>query len=60
MSHTRRKQRHKFDDEQYSGRAGKHAKHTNNHKFHGIPYTSIIINEKNLDLSDERVESDDK
>lgn len=37
MGNTYRKQTHKFDDEQYSGRSGRHAKHTNNHKWNGIP-----------------------
>ena len=37
MSHTHRNQRHKFDDEQTSGRSVRHAHHTNNHKHHGIP-----------------------
>ena len=46
MSHTHRNQRHKFDDEQTSGRSVRHANHVNNHKFHGIPV--IGDNDKNI------------
>lgn len=37
MSHTHRSQKHKFDDEQTSGRRTKRSHHSNNHKHHGIP-----------------------
>ena len=59
MGNTYRKQSHKFDDEQYSGRSGKHAKHTNNHKFNGIPITNIWVDEAQyLELSEDDVDSD--
>lgn len=41
MGNTYKKQSHRFDDEQNSGRSGKHSNHKNNHKFNGIP----IVNE---------------
>jgi hypothetical protein len=55
MSNTYKKQSHKFDDEPYSGRSGKHSNHKNNHKFNGIP----IVNESEIedDLLEMDVES---
>lgn len=36
MSHTYRKHNTRFDDDFYSGRSGKHTKHSNNRKSHGM------------------------
>lgn len=59
MGHTYKRPQHKFDDEQYSGRKGKHAKHTNNHKFGGLQILNAWVDEaETLELSDESVESD--
>lgn len=60
MGHTYKKSPHKFDDEQYSGRRGKHSKHTNNHKFNGIPIINTWVDEAQFieDLSEESVDSD--
>lgn len=58
MGNTYRKQSRKFDDEQYSGRAGKHSKHTNNHKFGGLQILNAWVDEaKDLELLDDDVES---
>ena len=58
MGHTYKQQPRKFDDEQYSGRSGKHAKHTNNHKFGGIQILNSWIDEaKDLELSEDVVDS---
>lgn len=40
MSHTHRSPKHKFDDEQTSGRRVKRSHHSNNHKYNGIPVIS--------------------
>lgn len=60
MGHTRKKLPHKFDDEQYSGRSGKHTKHTNNRKFNGMPILNTWVDEAQYidDLSEESVDSD--
>jgi hypothetical protein len=57
MGNTYKKQSRKFDDEQYSSRTGKPAKHTNNHKFNGIPITNIWIDEAQyLELPEDDVD----
>jgi hypothetical protein len=55
MGNTYKQQARKFDDEQYSGRSGKHARHTNNHKFNGIPIFESWETDDELEL--ENVES---
>lgn len=58
MGNTYKKQSRKFDDEQYSGRSGKQAKHSNNHKFNGIPITNICFDEaEHLELLEDVVDS---
>lgn len=56
MGNTYKQQPRKFDDEQYSGRSGRHAKHSNNHKFNGIPITNIWFDEaESLELLEDVV-----
>ena len=60
MGNTHRKSPRKFDDEQYSGRRGKHSKHTNNHKFHGMQILNSWVDEGKYieELSEDDVDSD--
>jgi hypothetical protein len=58
MSQTHKKSNHKFDDEQHSGRNGKHAKHKNNHRYHGLPILNWVDDEIIFELSEVDVASD--
>ena len=45
MGKTYRKQASRYDDESSSGRTGKHAKHSNNHKSGGMKTLNSYVEE---------------
>jgi len=45
MGKTYKKQNHRFDDEQTSGRSGKHAKHSNGKKSGGMKTLNSYVEE---------------
>ncbi len=45
MGKTYRKQASRYDDEPSSGRTGKHAKHSNNHKSGGMKTLNSYVEE---------------
>lgn len=60
MSNSYKQQSRKFDDEKYSGRSGKHAKHSNNRLYGTIP-TIIIVDEiEDADFYDINLEAEDE
>jgi len=57
MSNTRKKPSHKFDDEKTIGRNGKHSKHANNHRFHGLRIINWVEYEEVYDELENNVKS---
>jgi hypothetical protein len=51
MGKTYKKQSHRFDDDATSGRSGKHAKHSNNHKGGGMKTLNSYV-EQDYDFED--------
>jgi len=51
MGKTYKKQSHRYDDDQSSGRTGKHAKHSNNKKSGGMKTLNSYV-EENYDFED--------
>ena len=45
MGKTFKKQSHRYDDDQSSGRSGKHAKHSNNRKSGGMKTLNSYVEE---------------
>ena len=58
MGKTYKKQTHRYDDEQSSGRSGKHAKHSNNKKSGGMKTLNSYVDE-DIDFDDEDIFDDD-
>ena len=58
MGKTYKKQPHRYDDEQSSGRSGKHAKHSNNKKSGGMKTLNSYV-EEDIDFDDEDIFDDD-
>jgi hypothetical protein len=59
MGKTYHKQPKRFEDEQTSGRSGKHAKHSNNRKSGGMKTLNSYVDE-DYDSFDEEVELTDE
>jgi hypothetical protein len=57
MGKTYKKQTHRYDDEQSSGRSGKHAKHSNNKKSGGMKTLNSYVDE-DIDLEDDVFDDD--
>jgi hypothetical protein len=57
MGKTYKKQTHRYDDEQSSGRSGKHAKHSNNKKSGGMKTLNSYVDE-DIDLDDDIFDDD--
>lgn len=45
MSKTYRQQGSRFDDDRRQGRGGKHHRHSNNRKYHGMQISGAIVDE---------------
>ena len=58
MGKTYKKLSHRYDDEQSSGRSGKHAKHSNNRKSGGMKTLNSYV-EEDIDFDDEDIFDDD-
>lgn len=58
MGKTYKKQSHRYDDDQSSGRSGKHAKHSNNKKSGGMKTLNSYV-EEDIDFDDEDIFDDD-
>lgn len=58
MGKTYKKQSHRYDDEQSSGRSGKHAKHSNGKKSGGMKTLNSYV-EEDIDFDDEDIFDDD-
>jgi hypothetical protein len=59
MGKTYHKQPNRFEDEQTSGRSGKHSKHSNNWKTGGLKTLNSYVDE-DYDSFDDEVELDDE
>jgi len=59
MGKTYQKQPKRFDDEQTSGRSGKHSKHSNNRKTGGMKTLNSYVDE-DYDSFDDEVELTDE
>jgi hypothetical protein len=57
MGKTYKKQPHRNDDENASGRSGKHAKHSNNKKSGGMKTLNSYVDE-DIDLDDDIFDDD--
>jgi hypothetical protein len=57
MGKTYRKQASRYDDESSSGRTGKHAKHSNNHKSGGMKTLNSYV-EEDIDFDDDIFDDD--
>ena len=57
MGKTYKKQPHRHDDEDASGRSGKHAKHSNNKKGGGMKTLNSYVDE-DIDLDDDIFDDD--
>jgi hypothetical protein len=57
MGKTYKKQTRQFDDEQTSGRSGKHAKHSNNKKSGGMKTLNSYV-EEDIDFDDDIFDDD--
>ena len=57
MGKTYKKNARLFDDEQSSGRSGKHAKHSNNKKSGGMKTLNSYVDE-DIDLDDDIFDDD--
>ncbi len=57
MGKTYKKQNRHFDDEQTSGRSGKHAKHSNNKKSGGMKTLNSYVEEE-IDFDDDVFDDD--
>jgi hypothetical protein len=57
MGKTYKKQTHRYDDEQSSGRSGKHVKHSNNKKSGGMKTLNSYVDE-DIDLDDDIFDDD--
>ena len=60
MGKTFKRQSHRYDDDQSSGRSGKHAKHSNNRKSGGMKTLNSYVEEDYEDPFEDEVETDDK
>ena len=58
MGKTYKKLNNRYDDEQSSGRSGKHAKHSNNRKSGGMKTLNSYV-EEDIDFDDEDIFDDD-
>jgi len=58
MGKTYKKQSHRYDDDQSSGRSGKHAKHANGKKSGGMKTLNSYV-EEDIDFDDEDIFDDD-
>lgn len=58
MGKTYKKQIRQYDDEQTSGRSGKHAKHSNNRKSGGMKTLNSYV-EEDIEFNDEDIFDDD-
>ena len=59
MGKTYKKQPHRYDDENASGRSGKHANHSNNKKSGGMKTLNSYVDE-DYDSFDDEVELTDE
>ncbi len=57
MGKTYKKQNRQFDDEQTSGRSGKHAKHSNNKKSGGMKTLNSYV-EEDIEFDDDIFDDD--
>ncbi len=57
MGKTYKKQTRQYDDEQTSGRSGKHAKHSNNKKSGGMKTLNSYV-EEDIEFDDDIFEDD--
>ena len=57
MGKTYKKPNHRYDDEQASGRSGKHVKHSNNKKSGGMKTLNSYV-EEDIDLDDDIFDDD--
>ena len=57
MGTTYKKQPHRYDDENASGRSGKHANHSNNKKSGGMKTLNSYVDE-DIDLDDDIFDDD--
>jgi hypothetical protein len=55
MGKTYKKQSHRYDDDQNSGRSGKHAKHSNNKKSGGMKTLNSYVEEDYEDPFEDEV-----
>jgi len=60
MGKTYHKNSRRFDDEQTSGRSGKHAKHSNNKKGGGMKTLNSYVEEDYDDPFEDDIELDDE
>ena len=60
MGKTYKKQSHRYDDDQYSGRSGKHAKHSNNRKSGGMKTLNSYVEEDYEDPFEDDFEIQDE
>ena len=60
MGKTYKKQSHRYDDDQSSGRSGKHAKHSNNRKSGGMKTLNSYVEEDYEDPFEDEVETSDE
>ena len=60
MGKTFKKQSHRYDDDQSSGRSGKHAKHSNNRKSGGMKTLNSYVEEDYEDPFEDEIEVSDE
>ena len=60
MGKTFKKQSHRYDDDQSSGRSGKHAKHSNNRKSGGMKTLNSYVEEDYEDPFEDDFEIQDE
>ena len=59
MGKTFKKLSHRYDDDQSSGRSGKHAKHSNNRKSGGMKTLNSYVEEDYDDPFEDEIEVND-
>ena len=60
MGKTFKRQNHRYDDEQSSGRSGKHTKHSNNRKSGGMKTLNSYVEEDYDDPFEDEIEVNDE
>ena len=60
MGKTFKRQSHRYDDDQSSGRSGKHTKHSNNRKSGGMKTLNSYVEEDYEDPFEDEIEVSDE